>query len=289
MRFLEIDGHRLGVIAEGEDRPGPPLILLHGVAFSVRFWPPNLPEPVRHHYPWYALSQPFHSPSAFPERPRDAIDAEMFSVLLSQAIRALVGDEPVILIGHSLGGFAALNLAAREPQQVRAVVAVSAIAAGHGKGVIGWWQKLSRHGPLGGWLFRALWRIIVASPRLFRFATGLCAADRRKYFFSPQANETYKAMLPDLRHHDLHALQTLMERLDEADIFPELPQIQAPTLLIAGEDDPVVSLSHQQRIAEAVPNCELQVLKHCGHMFFAECPDQFATILEEWLRRVAPR
>jgi pimeloyl-ACP methyl ester carboxylesterase len=283
MRTFNINGHHIGVISGGEDRGGPPLILLHGITFTPHFWPPNLPERLRETYRWFALSLPFHYPDRLESRPDETVDAALFAKLLSGAIQSLVGDEPVVLIGHSLGGLAALSLAAHEPERVQSVVSICGIPDGKAEGLVGRWQRLARGGRTGRSLFRTVWKLIIASPGTLRLTLSLCAADRKAYFNSSKTHETLTAMYPDMCRHDPCALRYLLENLYHIDLAPLFPQIQAPTLVIAGERDFLVSHRRQYAIADAVPNSRLEFISGCGHMFFSERPDEIADLLDEWI------
>jgi pimeloyl-ACP methyl ester carboxylesterase len=136
---------------------------------------------------------------------------------------------------------------------------------------------------VGRLLFRALWKRIIASPRALRLTLSLCAADRRAYFTSPKTHETLTAMYPDMCRHDPYALQHLLVNLYHIDLGPLFPRVQAPTLVIAGEHDFLVSHRRQYAIANGVPNSRLEFMSGCGHMYFAERPDEIADLLDEWI------
>jgi pimeloyl-ACP methyl ester carboxylesterase len=283
MRTFKIDGHQVGVISGGEDRGGPPLILLHGITFTPHFWPPNLPDRLRESCRWFALSLPFHYPDRLEQRPDETVDGAFFARLLSGAIQLLVGEEPVVLIGHSLGGLAALSLAAHEPERVHRVVSICGIPDGKAEGLVARWQRLARGGRVGRSLFRTVWKLITASPHTLRLTLSLCAADRNAFLTSPRTSETLMAMYPDMCRHDPHALRYLLENLYHIDLVALFPRIQAPTLVIAGEQDFLVSHRRQQAIADGVPNSRLEFISGCGHMFFAERPDAIGDLLNEWI------
>jgi pimeloyl-ACP methyl ester carboxylesterase len=108
--ILHIDGHQLAAVCLNTDASGQPVILLHGITSSLYAWAIQ-PPCVLAQGPCYSLSLPGHFPAIFPAdlRPQ-ALTAETIAHVLVAAIRELVGDRPVTLIGHSTGGFAALAL-----------------------------------------------------------------------------------------------------------------------------------------------------------------------------------
>ena len=67
---------------------------------------------------------------------QDSLTVEMIVHVLTAAIRNLVGNQSVILVGHSTGGFAALAIAAHTPEIVRCVVSISGFAQGIWTGML---------------------------------------------------------------------------------------------------------------------------------------------------------
>ena len=61
-----------------------------------------------------------------------------------------------------------------------------------------------------------------------------------------------------------------------------LNQIKQPTLVIAGTDDPVVSPTNAQTIANRIPNARLELVD-CGHLFILTMPDEIAAMIDGFL------
>lgn len=70
--------------------------------------------------------------------------------------------------------------------------------------------------------------------------------------------------------------------LRDADLAPQLPQVQAPTLIIAGEQDPLCPPAKQQALADALSHSRLVVLEG-GHFPPIEQAEEFARLLREHL------
>lgn len=69
------------------------------------------------------------------------------------------------------------------------------------------------------------------------------------------------------------------------DLRPELPRIAAPTLVIAGRDDPATPVAMAQEIASLVPDAELVVLPRAAHLLSVERPDAAGAYLLAFLER----
>ena len=60
-----------------------------------------------------------------------------------------------------------------------------------------------------------------------------------------------------------------------------LPRVQVPTLVVWGENDRIVPISAGERIADAMPNARLEVIKGAGHLPHIEMPKQVTPLLLE--------
>ncbi|MEP0303611.1 MAG: alpha/beta hydrolase, partial [Maribacter dokdonensis] len=65
----------------------------------------------------------------------------------------------------------------------------------------------------------------------------------------------------------------------------DLPSMQTPTCIIWGKDDTVTPPDVAELFDELLPNSDLFWLDKCGHAPMMEHPDQFNTILDDWLTK----
>ena len=128
---FNVEGQRLAALPINPGASGEPVILLHGITASVYTWQVNPWPVILEQGPCYALSLPGHYPAQFPPGfRREQLTAEMMARVLTATIRQLAGDRPVTLIGHSTGGFAALDIAAHTPEIAARVVSIAGFARG---------------------------------------------------------------------------------------------------------------------------------------------------------------
>ena len=115
---LDVPGSGVRLQATRWAGEGVPVLLLHGLASSRRFWDLVVPHLVGH--PVIALDQRGHGDSERPDGPYDG------GTVVADALAALdaVGLSRVVVVGHSWGASTALRLAATAPERVLAVVAV---------------------------------------------------------------------------------------------------------------------------------------------------------------------
>lgn len=115
---LDVPGRDVRLRATRWPGTGVPVLLLHGLASSRRFW--DLVVPGLTGLPLLALDQRGHGDSERPQGPYDG------ATVVADALTALdaLGLSRVVVVGHSWGATTALRLAATAPERVLAVVAV---------------------------------------------------------------------------------------------------------------------------------------------------------------------
>jgi pimeloyl-ACP methyl ester carboxylesterase len=75
--------------------------------------------------------------------------------------------------------------------------------------------------------------------------------------------------------------------MPDIDISDLLPRIAAPTMVLAGDMDPIVPPGQSQLIAERVQNGELVMLERAGHLPTSERTVQYQRLLTDWLEHIA--
>ncbi|MCA9973750.1 MAG: alpha/beta fold hydrolase [Anaerolineales bacterium] len=68
----------------------------------------------------------------------------------------------------------------------------------------------------------------------------------------------------------------------QIDIAPQLPQVQAQTLILVGDRDPIVAPAQSYEIARLIPNAELTVFKGAGHLPFLERTAEYNQSMSDW-------
>jgi len=71
----------------------------------------------------------------------------------------------------------------------------------------------------------------------------------------------------------------------EIDLLPELGAIACPTLVLAGELDPITPVADAEDIAAAIPHAELRVFDGAGHGVFRDKPDEALEVIREFVLR----
>ncbi|MEV6682101.1 alpha/beta hydrolase [Streptomyces erythrochromogenes] len=222
----------------------PPVVLVHGTRFSAAQWSPQL-APLQEDFPVAAVDLPGHgSRSAQPW----SLDAA--SEVIAAAVDSL-DRGPAVVVGHSLGGYAALEFARRRPELLRGLV-----LAGASVSTTGAWTIPYR------WVAGLLPRVPAA--RLTRWNDRLL---RRLY--PPQVvGATIRA---GYAFHTLPAAWGEVLGRFEADATRH---VDAPVLILNGEKDTVFR-SGEREFARAHPHARIELVPRAGHLANFDDPEAF--------------
>lgn len=285
LRMLNVGNQRIAVKGFNEDQQNTPIVFIHGITSSINFW-------VRGQTPslasqrWYSLSLPGHYPSEFPAgfKSHD-LTPELIADVTADAIRQLVGNQSVILAGHSTGGFTALAVAARHPEQVKAVASISGFAHGYWTGALRLLQIQARLGGIGQLLFKFNMKVLTSSYRLYRASLRAYAADWKALYDNPYLDPTLEVIYPDAARLSHDAMIAFFNRMPDIDITGWLPRIKAPALALAGDRDMIVPPQQARVIAKNVPCSTLHMIKGVGHLPMSESGHEYHQIVGGWIQQ----
>jgi pimeloyl-ACP methyl ester carboxylesterase len=263
-RELVVDGIRLHLAEAGE---GPALVLLHGLTATHATWEHTLPAFADR---WHVVAPdlPGHGESAKPDAPY-TID---FYAGVVRSLGRELGLREAVVVGSSLGGQIAVELALSYPAWTRAIV-LAAPAGGFGPAL-----RATR------------WAVGVAgTPSIVRlalpWALERCFHDRSSPLFAAR----HALLAVRLAHHDYPSFARAVVRSVAGALAAgaqPLERLTQPTLVVWGREDRLVGLGASRRLLRAVAHARLAVVERCGHLPMLERPEEFNRILAEFLRSV---
>jgi pimeloyl-ACP methyl ester carboxylesterase len=177
----------------------------------------------------------------------------------------------VTLVGHSMGGNIAAELALTRPDLVARLVLVN--PAIQGRDMPGYTRSYLRSHQ--GWL--ALRTSLVLARQFSTIGAKIPHVHSGGLFAPVLRRFRYMAA------HDPEQLHRLLGAMFRNPLLDRLPAIQQPTLVIAGRLDPLVPTRLSRRVAEAIPLAHLQVMPNAAHNPMDEQPVAFASLLLSFL------
>src|SRR5688572_17731859 len=241
-----------------------PLLFLHGLGGGHHAWDRQLPYFSARGFPSHAWDQPGYGESETVE----PYDLEQVASSLKRLIEAL-GGEPVVLVGHGMGGLIAQEAYARFPHLVKGLVLALTSAAFVGDSNFARDFVAARLGPLdeGKTMADIAASVLPAMSGSKSDPEGLALAQRIMAGIAPG---TYR--------NAVHLLTTFDRR-------EQLPGIAVPALLVAGSDDKTAPAETMKRMAEKIPGADYVLLQGCGHLGPLDQPGEFNSALEGFLFR----
>lgn len=252
------DGITIAYERAGE---GPPLVLVHGAAGDARLWRPQL-DALADEFTVIAWDEPGAGRSSDLPAGFGLTD---FADCLGGLVEA-TGVGPAHLCGLSWGGTVVLELYRRRPNLIRTLILADTYAGW--KGSLPASEVDARIGAV---------REMLASEQDFDpVLPGLFAAEP-----GPEIAAMLAEVARDVRPESMAIALAAMAAADLREI---LPTIDAPTLLIWGEDDARSPMSVAREFSESIPRSNLRVIPGCGHVTNLERPEEFNQVVREFCR-----
>ena len=254
---IELDYERSG------NADGPPLLLIMGMSGTALHWGEPFLAPLRADFDVIAYdhrgvgaSTPLHGPVTIREMADDAA-----------GLLAALGLDSAHVMGISMGGMIAQELALNHRQRIRTLTLGCTYCGGEGSAmasqeVIGRLAAALASGDREQAL-RAGWEINV-SPAM--------AADERAY-----------ATFREIGNRRVVSVDVIMQQLQACaahDTHARLPELAGlPTLVIHGTADQLLPVQNGRLIASRIPGAQLEIFDGVGHLFFWERPERSAELV----------
>ncbi len=277
-RTEDLDGGALHYVDIGEG--GTPCLLLHGIGNSWRFWLETIPQ-LAEHRRVLALDLPGFGESDLPAGPLTATSV----ATAVDRFCEVVGIDRVAVCGHSMGGLAALQMAAAHPSRVEKVVLVGAALLS----VMDLYRspvELLRHPRLAGTYFTAVITAALPTPSWVLNAVAASGMARtvflRPYVSHPQALST-PVLRQALRGLGRRGALAAAVNHDRFDVRGAVSRCTAPVLFLNGDHDRFSPVSDVEALASEVDGAEVVILGDTGHWPMLERPRLFNDVLEGFL------
>lgn len=239
------------------------ILLLHGLGASSQSWILQIPALEAEGYSILAPDARGFGLSSYPGG--STTIAEMsadFAALLDH-----LQTGPVHVVGISMGGTQALQLAIAHPAAVSKLVLVNTFSR-------------LRPSSLNEWIY-------FASRLLLVHTLGLNVQARAvaQRIFPQPGQEIYRqALLEQIMQADPVGYRASMRALARFNADPSLAEIRCPTLVITSENDTTVNPQLQTKLAQGIPHARQVIIPKAGHAVIVDQADKFTETLLAFLR-----
>ena len=242
-----------------------PVVLLHGFPLNGAMWDELVPA-LADRYHVVVPDLRGHGATEAPDGPYEIADHAADVVALLDRL----GVEWAAVVGLSMGGYIAIQLLARAPERIRAVVLADTMGRGDGD------ERRQA---------RAAQAEVIRSDGLDAFANLVLPRMFAPSVFSerPALVERFRRTITGQRPHAvIAALQGLASR---PDMLGALARVDVPALVLVGSEDAATTPDDSRELASVIRGAELVVLPGAGHMSCWEDPAGFNAAVRDFLDR----
>jgi len=241
---------------------GNPILAVHGFPLSGKLWAEVASDLSRHHRLIVPDLRGFGHSRATPEASMQTYVEDLVAVLADAGV-----DEPVTLLGLSMGGYVLFEFWRRYPEKVGALILANTRAPAD--------TPTAAEGRL------------TTATKVLAEGSQVVADSMIGKLFAPTAEEALKAewysiMATSSPVGVAAALRAMASRPDST---ATLPTITVPTLIIVGREDPITPLSDSETMHRAIEGSMLAIIEDAAHMTPLESPGAFGMAVQQFLRQ----
>lgn len=262
-KFITWKGAKVHYTDEGE---GVPVLMIHGFGGNHRNFS-RITDSLKQSFRCIRVDLPGFALSEFPpvENPQYQTEYTDFFRSFFDSLQL----DSVYVIGNSMGGLIAWNLAVAFPEKVKHLTLIS--SAGYDMEKITASVAATFRSPL-------MQKVLKRGIPLFinqRGAESIYFDQSKLSAEEVKFNNWFWNAKGNLEH---------MVALSVAEQYPDtalIKKIQCPTLVIWGKQDKLIPVEHGQRFKRDIPNCSLVVLDSCGHVAMMELPQKTVSLFKK--------
>jgi len=288
-KVVDVDGpvHYLDFGGEGT-----PLVMVHGLGGNALNWMDVGPSLASRHRAVALDLAGFGQTPLFNRSAALGANEELVYGFIAKLF-----DEPVVLMGNSMGGHISILVAADHPELVSRLVLVDPAVPGvhvrrPAPPMLGVMAALSVPGLAENLLDRRLKS--VSAEQLVRETLALVCADPSR--LSRDIVEAHMQLTRERarlgsqnQRAFVQATRSLGLRMADPRFWPHARKVQAPVLVVHGQLDRLIPVAAARELVNRVRGWELEVLEGVGHVPMMETPDLFIRVVSDWMAyRIQP-
>jgi 3-oxoadipate enol-lactonase len=242
--------------------PGKPILLLHGLGASCDSWLLQSSFLIEHGYRILAPDIPGFGKSTYPG---GSTSIQKLAGFIGEWINC-IDVVPLSVVGISMGGVIALELALDFPEYIDKMVLISAFAH----------LEIFKPQTLPYFLLRYFLIQVFG----LRSQAGAVA---KRVFPNPEHGGYREEFIRQIGEADPIGYRAVMQALARFNVENRLSQVLSPVLIITGEGDTTVLPECQTKLAQNLPNARQVIIPNAGHAVSIDQPVLLNNILNEFL------
>ena len=253
-----IQGLQVDVVAERplNQMAGLPLCFIHGAGMDSSIWEAQTSYFARRH-PIYGINLPGHGGSD--GSGEDRID--LYAQRVCSVLDELLPNDPFLLVGHSMGGAVAMEMATRTSPSIAGIVLIGTAAKLKVMPIV--FETITKH-----------------QEHFFKSIAYVA--------FGPDTRDDLRErLIATTRRCPLPVTVKDLQACNAFDFNDRLPALSLPTLIICGAEDRLVPASLAKDLKERIAESRLAMIPRAGHMPMVEAPDAVNREIEDFLLELA--
>ena len=258
-QFVTIKGNKIRYLESGQSDQS--IVLIHGLGASAERWEFVIPEFSKH----YKVIVPDLIGFGHSDKPPVDYTTDFFTDFLDDFLKKL-GIKKTNIIGSSLGGQITAEFASKNQDIIENLILVSP-------------SGIMKHSTpaLDAYVMAALYPNLEGAKNAFEMMAGQTRVinqniieDFVKRMKLPNAKMAFMSTLLGLKNADL--------------ITKSLKKITVPSLIIWGEDDPVIPIKYADDFVSSIQDCRFYMMDNCGHTPYVDDPIRFSQLVLDFLQ-----
>jgi len=257
VKTTEIDGNKIRYFEKGTSKDT--LLLLHGLGASAERWEYVIPLFAKK----FKVIVPDLIGFGYSDKPTIVYKTDFFAEFLSKFVEK-VGIKEMSIIGSSLGGQIAAEFIINQNADVKKLVLVSP-------------SGVMKHSTpaLNAYISAALYPNTDSALNAFQAMSG-----RKKIDEKIVSGFIERMQLPNAK---MAFMSTLLGLSNSKVVTEKLQLITIPTLIVWGENDPVIPIEYAQSFISGINDCRFYKMIGCAHTPYVEKPEKFFQIVSDFL------
>ncbi len=258
-KFVTVDDKKIRYLKSGKSDDF--ILLIHGLGASAERWQFVIPEFSKH----YKVVVPDLIGFGHSDKPLVDYTTDFFSDFLDNFLHTL-GIKKTHIIGSSLGGQITVEYISKNPDIIENLVLVSP------SGIM----KQSTPA-LDAYVMAALYPNIEGAKNAFQMMAGPTKKINKEIIL----DFVERMKLPNAK---MAFMSTLLGLKNAEVITKSLNKISAPTLIVWGENDPVIPIKYADDFVSSIKDCRFVTMDDCGHTPFFDDPKRFSKLVLDFLK-----